>query len=429
MDGNDGEGWVDFFERRWTGLLRRIREDDPNITELAEDQIDDVEDMTDEDWEQLGRDIANNTHLEHIFLCNGVLNDHKILFLFGGLKRSCSIEYIHLADNGLSAAAIPSMVPFLQNANNLKYLDIGGEDAGNNLQSEGFNILFRALRDCPVEQLWCQNCGIESIEIDLEHIPRHLKQLNLHWNNINADGCRGLAKLLQDGDAALTDLSLDGNEIDDDGVEILVNALQSNSRLRRLGLEGNDSISKQGKIMLLKLVNDISSIETTLQSNHILDNISFETSYYHTDAQIRQHINMALAINRLPEESARKKVIETQLNSVRRSELVELQRSVNQSIYSEIDPLHLPEVLALVGNHHGQGELFVALRSSIAGVISTVNKRQFLEQERLHFRAKIAEYTNKLEAVEAEIATIEASKDHRLMDSRSESQSNKRRRK
>ena len=416
----DGEGWTD-------DLLRRIRENDPDITELEEDEIDDVEDMTDEDWEQLGRDIANNTHLEDIMLCGGVLNDHKMSFLFRGLTRSSSIDGLHLADNGLSAAAIPSMVPFLQNANNLKVLDLGGETRGN-LQSEGFNILFRALRDCPIERLWCQNCGIESIVIDIEHIPRHLKELNLHWNNINADGCRGLAKLLQVGDAALTDLSLEGNKIDDDGVEILVNALQSNSTLERLGLKGNDGISKQGKIMLLKLVNDISSIETTLQSNHTLHNISCETSS-HTDAQIHQHIDMATAINRLPEESVRRKVIETQLNSVRRAKLVELQRSVNQSIYSEIDPLHLPEVLVLVGNHHGQGELFVALRSSIAGVISTVNKRQFLEQERLHFRAKIAEYTNKLEAVEAEIATIEASKEHGLVDSGSESQSNKRRRK
>jgi hypothetical protein len=39
MDGNDGEGWVDFYERRWTNLLRRIREDDPNTTELARTKL------------------------------------------------------------------------------------------------------------------------------------------------------------------------------------------------------------------------------------------------------------------------------------------------------------------------------------------------------------------------------------------------------
>jgi hypothetical protein len=393
--------------------------------------------MTDEDWEQLGRDIANNTHLEDIMLCNGVLNDHKMSFLFGGLTRSSSIDGLHLANNGLSAAAIPSMVPFLQNANNLKYLDIGGEETACNLQSEGFNILFRALRDCPIERLWCQNCGIESIEIDNEHVPRHLKKLNLHWNNINADGCRGLATLLQVGDAALTDLYIDGNKIDDDGVEILVNALRSNATLKRLGLTGNDGISKKGKIMLLKLVNDISSIEATLHSNHTLESISFETSS-DTEAQIRQHIDMATAINRLleqvwgkfrlQEEVSRAKVIRTQLHSGNRVELAELQ-GVSQSLYSEINPLHIPEVLALVSRHHGQGELYMALKSSIAGVISTVSERQSLEQERLQYRAIIAEYTNKLEAVEAEIATIAASEDHGLMDSMSESQSNKRRRK
>lgn len=97
------------------------------------------------------------------------------------------------------------------------------------------------------------------------------------------------------------------------------------------------------------------------------------------------------------------KVIQTQLNSKRRAELTELQ-GVSQSVslmYSEIEPLHLPEVLALVGKHHGQGELFLAFKSSVAGVISTVNEKECLKQENSYYRAKIAEYKAKLEANEA----------------------------
>ena len=109
------------------------------------------------------------------------------------------------------------MVPFLQNANNLIELEL----TDNNFQSEGFKILLRALSDSPIEELLCQECGIESIEIDNEHKPKHLKRLYLNCNNINADGCRGLGKLLQ-GDSTLTTLHLPGNKIDDEGVEILV---------------------------------------------------------------------------------------------------------------------------------------------------------------------------------------------------------------
>ena len=109
--------------------------------------------------------------------------------------------------------------------------------------------------------------------------------------------------------------------------------------------------------------------------------------------------------------------------------LAELQ-GVNHSVYSEINPLHLPEVLALVGHRHGhrQGEFYVALKSSIAGVISIVNEKECLKQENSYYRAKIAEYRAKVEANEAKIAAIEAS-EAPVVDIKSECRSNKRRRK
>eukprot|EP00984_Skeletonema_dohrnii_P009275 scaffold3538_cov86-Skeletonema_dohrnii-CCMP3373.AAC.8 len=96
-------------------------------------------------------------------------------------------------------------------------------------------------------------------------------KLILSRNNINADGCREVAKLLKGGDSMLTTLDLSNNKIDDDGVEILVDALQSNASLKTLNLRENNDISNQGKISLLKLVIDISSIKATLQSNYTLE--------------------------------------------------------------------------------------------------------------------------------------------------------------
>ena len=63
-----------------------------------------------------------------------------------------------LSSNGLSADGLRRMVPFLKNANNLKQLYVSGN---NNIQSEGFNVLFRALRDSPIEKLSCYGCDIE----------------------------------------------------------------------------------------------------------------------------------------------------------------------------------------------------------------------------------------------------------------------------
>ena len=93
-------------------------------------------------------------------------------------------------------------------------------------------------------------------------------------------------------------------------------------------------------------------------------------------------------------------MIWTQLNSVIRAHLAQIQ-GVNHSVFSEIDPLHLPEVLALVGRHHGQGELFLALKASIAGVISTVNEKQCVRAQMAYHAERLKQLSNKLAAIEA----------------------------
>jgi hypothetical protein len=104
--------------------------------------------------------------------------------------------------------------------------------------------------------------------------------------------------------------------------------------------------------------------------------------------------------------TGRIKVIQTQLHSGTRAWLAAVQ-GVDRSLYSEINPLHLPEVVALVGRHHGQEELYVALKSSIAGVISTVNRIECIQQRRAYHAAR-------LEELDVELATIEAAEGHEV---------------
>ncbi len=422
----DEEGW---FRR----IVQFIREDEPYTTLLDEDGDEDyVQDFPDEDWELLGRDIANNTHMEEVKLYNHALNDDRMACLFRGLTRSSTIKKVHLYNNELSIAAVRSMVPFLQNANNLTCLNL---DANAYLESEGFNLLFRALSDSPVEKLSCQTCGIESIEIDNKKIPKNLKSLYLTTNSIDTDECLELTKLLKGGNATLTELHLDDNLINDDGVEILVGALHSNTSLKTLSLERNYEISKRGQLMLLKLVGDVSSIGATLQSNHTLNRIYFDSSDEDSDEDTRiisEAIEVALDSN--PSYVAKRnrleraKMLDMQLHSATRAELAELQ-GVRHSVYSEIDPLHLPEVLALVGDYHRPDpeELYVALKSSIAGLLSTVNKKQFLKQQWEYHKTMMAEHKAKMEAIEAELVTMEAA-EAPAEDIGSESRRDKRRR-
>ena len=468
----------------WEDELQRIRENDPYKTGLdVEGYESDIQNMSDDGLEELGKNISNNTHLTRVDLSQGVLNDHNTACLFRGLTKSSSIKEMGLYENQLSVSGVRSMVPFLQNANNLTELDL---DDNNNFQSEGFNSLFRSLHNSPIETLQCENCRIESIEIDCTQIPRHLRYLSLLGNRINADGCRGLAKLLQGGDAKLESLNLNRNEINDDGVKILAEALkknksleslhlsnniikddgaaalaaalqsnsmlkaldldsnrigddgvatlagalqsnatliyldlgnneigddgvtalaaalQSNATLKELDLRGNTGISQRGKISLLKLVIDISSIEATLQSNHTLTKIyvtgkrPYETEIGHDEEGndiIQQLINEAIDINSggwvSIELAGREKVRKIQIHGTKRAQLADLQ-GVTHSVYSEIDSLYMPEVLALMNrSYYRRRELFPALKSTMTGLLSRVDMKLCIQEQMARHEARI----------------------------------------
>ena len=110
-------------------------------------------------------------------------------------------------------------------------------------------------------------------------------------------------------------------------------------------------------------------------------------------------------------------------------------------MYNEIDPLHLPEVLSIIDRSHGQGELYVALLSSIMALFSTVNLKECIQQERAYHASKAAEHTTKVEELDAKLAIMEEAEaamsagvdninhHRRIRVENDESHSNKRRRK
>ena len=212
----------------------------------------------------LGRTICNNTHLTTVDFYNNALNDHTLALLFRGWTQNTTVRRLNLHNNDLSISGVQSMVPFLQRQNNLTFLCLGHNV---NIQSEGFNILLRALSNSPIEELDCYTCRIESFEIDSEHIPKYLEKLNLKNNFINTDGCQSLAKLLQG--CALKDLNLCQNEIDNNGVELLAVALQSNTSLTTLGLSHNEVDDEGVAILANALQRNATLTELYLSDNEV----------------------------------------------------------------------------------------------------------------------------------------------------------------
>jgi len=79
-DNSSSEASVD-QEEDWLADLQRIRENNPLTSQIyGRGDYNFLHNMTDEEWEELGRDMSNNTHLEDVHLVDGALNDHKIHF-------------------------------------------------------------------------------------------------------------------------------------------------------------------------------------------------------------------------------------------------------------------------------------------------------------------------------------------------------------
>lgn len=345
---------------------------------LSGDQnADIIQHMNVRDWELLGRDLIGMSFEELSITSRALDNDEKVSALFRRLTGSNTIKKIFLCSNHFGRQGLRSMVPFLQHVIYLNTLDI----SGNNIGSEGFAVLWRGLRRSPIRHLICSMCGIQSIEIDRYYGrkcgPRIIESFGLDSNFINCDGVREIIKLLHTG-GRMTHLSLCNNRIGNEGVAALAEALKNDTWLQTLAIHSNELITDESKVLLLKLVIDVSSIKATLHSNYTLRRVEVaeprlafqERDEYHDLIRRATDINEEYMIDDRgnPEAAGREKVIRLQLDSYWREQLADLQ-GVHRSVFSEIDPLYLPEVLSLIGRTNGKDELFKALSSTIMALL------------------------------------------------------------
>lgn len=313
--------------------------------------------FTDLAWRELGRDIANHDKLERLGLSHCRIHDAKASIFFRNLLRAGSpksLTKISLSHNNIRT------IPLLEKYTNLE-------------------------------------------------------SLSLARNEIGIEGCRSIAQLLQKDESRLKVLDISCNNLGDNEVVMLATSLKCNTSLRQLDLRGN-TIKEEGLRALLQLLNDVSSIDNAYNSsNHSL----VLGLRYHvqrtlpapTDTQIikslLKHVNHATNINRRhrgrseigrSHEAGRAKVIETQLNSDTRMELCNLQ-GINFSysgIFEEIDPILLPDVLAMVGRGRGLKhlhELYRMLITTVPDLVSIVNKRVAIQERIAKNRARIANLT------------------------------------
>jgi len=312
------------------------------------------------------------------------------------------------------------MASFLEGSPKLTQITFSDNDFG----SECFELLIRSLHGSLVEILYLRDSNITDISALSTYTLPNLTRIQLENNNIGRKGCIILADVLRKEGSTLIYLDLDNTGIDDEGVEILAKSLKLNTKLGTLLLAGKNDITEKGRVALLKTLNDVSSIKNTYNSNHTLKalelhypvNLDDEEDSINGDDdtrdEIRTSINEALTIsrnNRDPHAAGRAKVINYQLNSQNRNEACYLQGveySAETNVLADIEPVLLPQILALIGEKHGQSELFTALLPTAPELMSFVDRKAMLKDKQnlnvAKIRALTAEYERKMAILTAE---------------------------
>jgi len=305
-------------------------------------------------WKLLGKYIANNTHIKSIKLCRFHLTDEQMVLLFSGLRSSSSLQRLDLGNNEFGIDGVRSMIPFLG-----------------------------------------------------------LTHLNFNNNSIGKEGFITISNMLQHEGSTLTHLCLVSTGMGDEEAEILADSLKDNTTLKELNLGNsnknlgnNNNMTRRGRLALLKLMVDISSVESTYKSNHTLimcylsvpgdrDRISSFLLDEPGD-DVHKQITKAWAFNRSNSSQSypnpnptsrhtagRLKIVHYQLNSKKRKELCQIQgvEYSDSNIFADIEPILLPNILSLIGSEHGQSELYTALIHTAPDLLSYMDRKAMINNE------------------------------------------------
>ena len=334
-------------------------------------------DFNDFGWRLLGSYIGSHTHLKRISMEGVELTEGIISLLSAGLQRNCSVENIDFGDTSVGINELRCLVPILRASTNVYSLDFGGNPM---IKCEGLEIILSSMTSTALREIHFISCNVERIGII--RLPKQLRSLTLDGNLIKTAGCNDLARLLRRDDCRLVTLSLLFCDLDDEAASILANALRVNKSMSIINLQCNDDITEEGHKSFLSTVNDMSSIQNTLASNHTLTQVLFGNHFEELDdfgvklvdimSGVEKHLNDALETNLIHgcEEAGRKKVINTQLNIHKRDELSRLQGLSKPSLFPDCPIYLLPEILSLIGTNHRLSEMYPVVNASISTLMS-----------------------------------------------------------
>ena len=255
-------------------ILQRLKDNDTSLDKLliCEDvgmifgegttidyyapDFDNVEELG---W--LGYYIGQNTNLNKLYFYE---NRHTNMYdserpFFQGLNCNKSIQEIHFDGFDMSEGRLFSMMgPFFKSNDSLSKVEIENCEFG----VEGASQLSLAIGDCSKS---LNKLSMDNIDNEMENgqlvdiitaLSMHpqLTVLRFECMSIGRNECTALSTLLRCTTTNLQKLNLSDNNIDDEGIEVLVQALSKNNQLQDLDLGSNRSITIRGWTALSTLL-------------------------------------------------------------------------------------------------------------------------------------------------------------------------------
>ena len=235
-------------------ILRRLKENDIDTlficnenttTEDDRDYIPFNDEKNDMGW--LGYFIGNSTSLKEFYFVTQDIHDLETLC--GGMHNNRSIMNIcfNNCNNRLNGNIFGMLDQFFKNNHKLtKFVvedcELGTHDVRH--LSVALGSCNKSLKCICVKDNEIGDGQQVEILLALSMHPQ-LEKIDLSRMNVGRNECTALATLLHNTTKQLQTLNLDGNNIDDEGVETLVHVI-AESKLRDLDLSCNRSITAIG---------------------------------------------------------------------------------------------------------------------------------------------------------------------------------------